>query len=266
MKILTPFLVLPRHRRLIFDLTRRELAARYKGSLLGVAWALLNPLLLLALYTFFFSLILKAKWGIDDAAPNFGLMLFCGLIVHGWMAEVLSRAPDLLSSNRNYVKKVVFPLEALSWITVLSALVQLIMSVVILAVLTLILGQGISWTILLLPVVLAPLLLLLLGLSWFISSLAVYFKDVGQFMGSLLTLLLFTSTAFFSLETAPSAIREFILFNPLTVIMDSVRQVVILHELPNWERLGIHAAISFAICILGYAWFQRTRPGFADVL
>lgn len=259
-------MVLPQHRRLIFDLTRRELAARYKGSLLGVAWALLNPLMMLALYTFFFSLILKAKWGIDDTAPNFGLMLFCGLIVHGWMADVLSRAPDLLSSHRNYVKKVVFPLEALSWITVLSALVQLVMSLVVLVVLAIVLGQGISWTILLLPVVLAPLLLLLLGLSWFISSLAVFFKDIGQLMGSLLTLLLFTSTAFFSLETAPSAIRDLILFNPLTVIMDGVRQVVILHELPNWERLGIHAVISFAVCVLGYAWFQRTRPGFADVL
>lgn len=264
--MIAPFYTLLKHRRLIFDLTRRELAARYKGSLLGIFWAVLNPLMLLALYTFFFSLILKAKWGVGETPPNYGLMLFCGLIVHGWMADVLSRAPELLAANRNYVKKVVFPLDALGWITVFSALVQLVLSVIILAILSLLLGQGISWTILLLPLVLLPLMLLLLGLSWFISSLAVFFRDVGQFMGSLLTLLLFTSTAFFSLETAPEVIRDLLLFNPLTIIMDSVRQVVILHQMPNWQLLGLHSIISLMVFWLGYAWFQRTRPGFADVL
>ena len=266
MNMINPFNTLFQYRRLIYDLTRRELSARYKGSLLGILWAVLNPLLLLSLYTFFFSMILKAKWGVNETPPNYGLMLFCGLIVHGWMAEVLSRAPDLLASNRNFVKKVVFPLDALSWITVFSALVQLVLSIIILAILALILGQGVSWMIVLLPVVLAPLLLLLLGLSWLISSLAVFFRDVGQFMGSLLTLLLFTSTTFFSLETAPEKIQSLLLFNPLTIIMDSLRKVVIQHQMPDWELLGLHALISFIVFLFGYYWFERTRSGFADVL
>lgn len=266
MKAFNPIRTLCQHRRLIRDLTRRELAARYKGSLLGILWALLNPLLLLTLYTFFFSMILKAKWGVGETPPNYGLMLFCGLIIHGWMAEVLSRAPDLLAANRNYIKKVVFPLDALSWITVFTALVQVVFSLLILAILALVIGQGISWTIVLLPVVLTPLLLLLLGLSWFISSLTVFFRDIGQLMGSLLTLLLFTSTAFFSLETAPESIRGLLLFNPLTIIMDSLRDVMVLHQLPDWELLGVHTLCSIVVFILGFVWFERTRPGFADVL
>ncbi|MFM4730077.1 ABC transporter permease [Aeromonas salmonicida] len=254
------------HKSLIRDLVIRDISARYKGTLLGMVWALLNPLLMLGLYTFFFTLILKSKWGGGDTQANYGLMLFSGLIVHGWMAEVLSRSPDLLSSNRNYVKKVVFPLDTLVWITVLSSLFQVFLSLVLLCLLALLMGNGLSWTLFLLQLVLLPLFALLLGLGWFVASLAVYFRDVGQFMGSFLTLLLFTSTAFFSLETAPEVIRSFLLFNPLTIIMDSLRDVQILHRQPDWSLLSVHAAVSFSVMWFGYRWFSKTKAGFADVL
>ncbi len=264
--LLKPWASFWSNRRLIRDLVRRDVVARYKGTLLGMAWALLNPLLLLALYTFFFTAILKAKWGTGDVSANYGLMLFCGLVVHGWMADVLSRAPDLLSSNSNYVKKVVFPLDALCWISVISALVQVSLSLLILATMCLFMGIGLSFTALLAPVILAPLFIMLIGLGWFISSLSVYFRDIGQFMGSFLTLMLFSSTAFFSLDTAPDIIQNVLLFNPLTIIMDSLRQVVVLHTYPDWALLGTHTLVSLVVFFSGYYWFEYTKAGFADVL
>ncbi|MEZ6937117.1 MULTISPECIES: ABC transporter permease [Aeromonas] len=261
-----PFSSILEHRRLVFDLVRRDVSARYKGTLLGLTWAILNPLCMLALYTFFFTAILKAKWNVGETHANYGLMLFCGLIIHGWMADVLSRSPELLASNRNYVKKVVFPLDALTWISVLSALVQILLSLLLLIVLSLFMGNILSWSMLFLPVVLTPLFFMLLGLGWFISSLSVFFRDIGQFMGSLITLLIFTSTAFFSLETAPELIRPYLLFNPLTIIMDSLRQVTILHQYPDWGLLAWHSVASIVIFYAGYFWFERTRPGFADVI
>lgn len=261
-----PFTGVIEHRRLIIDLVKREIFNRYKGTLLGVVWSVLNPLLMLGLYTFFFTAILKAKWSIGETQANYGLMMFCGLIVHGWMADVLSRAPELLAANRNYVKKVVFPLDTLTWISVLSALVQVMLSLLLLVVLSIFMGNSFSWTVILLPIVLAPLFFMLLGLGWFISSLAVFFRDIGQIMGSFITLLIFTSTAFFSIDTAPQLIQPMLLFNPLTIIMDSLRQVLILQQQPNWILLLWHALVSILIFFAGYFWFDRTRPGFADVL
>lgn len=254
------------HRLLIRDLVIRDITARYKGTLLGMVWALLNPLLMLGLYTFFFTIILKAKWGVENISANYGLMLFCGLIIHGWMAEVLSKSTELFASNRNYVKKVVFPLDTLVWITVISSLFQVVLSLSLLCLLALIMGNGLSWNVLFLPLILLPLFIMLLGLGWLVSSLAVYFRDIGQFMGSFLTLLLFTSTAFFSLETAPEIIRSYLLINPLTVIMDSLRDILILHRQPMWALLIQHGVISSIIMFLGYWWFNKTKRGFADVL
>jgi lipopolysaccharide transport system permease protein len=257
-----------RHRHLLAQLIRRDVAGRYRGSLLGMLWSFFNPLLSLAVYTFAFGVVFRTKWsgGRSDSLLEFAVMLFAGLIVYTLFAECATRAPGVVLANPNYVKKVVFPLELLPVMLLGSALFHAAASLAIL-VLGLTLAYGsVPWTVLLFPLVILPVALLSLALAWVLASLGVFVRDIGQAIGVLVTALLFLSPIFFPLAALPPAVRPWVELNPLAFPIEQARQVLVVGELPDWVRLAVYTLIGAALAALGYAWFQRTKRGFADVL
>ena len=171
-----------RNRHLIWQLTRRDIAARYRGSIIGLAWSFINPLLMLTVYTFVFSVVFKARWGTDanESRADFAIVLFVGMIVFGLFAETVNRAPGQIISNVNYVKKVVFPLEILSLVSLGSVLFHSMVSLAVLLVAQFIINRAIPWTAVLFPLVLLPLIFTSLGVAWFLAALGVYIRDIGQ--------------------------------------------------------------------------------------
>jgi lipopolysaccharide transport system permease protein len=189
-----------------------------------------------------------------------------GLIVHGLLAEVLNRAPSLIISNVNYVKKVIFPLDVLPAISLIAALFHSIVSIIVLLVASAAINFYLPWTVALLPVVVLPLIVLIVGLSWILASLGVFIRDIGQTIGIITTVMLFLAPVFYPLSAIPEKYQPYILANPLTFIIEQSREVLIYGHLPNWSGLGIYMLIAIGIAWAGYAWFQKTRKGFADVL
>lgn len=256
------------NRGLALEMSRREIASRYKGSVIGLGWSFFNPLLMLAVYTFVFSIVFKARWGIEggESRLDFALLLFAGLILHALMADVLIRSSDLIIQNVNYVKKVVFPLEILAVIALGTALFHACISFLILLAATLFVRQGLSWTVILTPFVVAPLILLTVGLSWVISSLGTFLRDIGQTVNIAMMIMLFLAPIFYPISAIPENYHKFILANPLTFIIQQFREVVIFGSPPNWTGLAMYWIVSLVIFFTGFFIFQRSRNGFADVL
>lgn len=257
------------HRSLIAQLALRDLSGRYKGSLLGLTWSVVHPILMLTVYTFVFSVVLRARWtesSGDDSRTQFALLLFTGMIVHALLAEVLTRSPGLIVGNVNFVKKIVFPLEILPVVSCLVALFHAFISLAVLLLAYLLLNQHLHPTALLAPLVLAPLLLVNLGVGWMLSSLGVYSRDVGQVVGLASTVLLFLSPVFYPVSALPQAVRPWMAINPLTFIIEETRAVVIWGRWPDWQGLGVYTCVAGLFAAAGYLWFQKTRKGFADVI
>ena len=256
------------HRQLIKQMAWREVVGRYKGSIMGLLWSFITPVLMLAVYTFVFSVVFKARWGAggEESKVTFALILFVGLIMHGLLAEVLTRAPSLILGNVNYVKKVVFPLEILPVISLAAALFHSMVSLVVLLLAFVAVNGYLPWTIVLIPIVLLPLAILVLGFGWMLAALGVFIRDIGQAMGIITTIMLFTSTVFFPLSALPEKYHPFILANPLTFIIEQSRKVLLFGDLPNWSGLGVYMLIATVVAWAGYGWFQQIRKGFADVL
>jgi lipopolysaccharide transport system permease protein len=234
---------------------------------MGLQWAILNPLLMLAVYTFVFSVVFKARWGgAEEGRTQFALVLFSGLIVHTLFAEVLNRAPGLIIVNVNYVKRVVFPLEVLPVIALGSALFHALVSVGVLLVAFLLVNGYLHWTVVLLPLVLLPLMILTLGLAWMLASVGVFVRDIGQSVGLLTMLLLFMSPVFFPISALPPEFRSWMMLNPLTFIIEQTREVVIWGRWPNLIGLLCYGFVALAVAWAGFFWFQKTHKGFADVV
>jgi lipopolysaccharide transport system permease protein len=211
--------------------------------------------------------VFKARWGAgDESKTQFALVLFAGLIVHGLLSEVLMRAPGLVMSNVNYVKKVVFPLEILPVISLVSALFHCGVSVLVLLAGGLLFNGSLHWTLIFLPVVLLPFALLALGIAWAVASVGVFVRDIGQMIGLLMTVLLFLSPVFFPVTALPEEIRPWMIFNPLTFIIEQTRQVLIWGGLPDVLGWIVYMAVAAIVAWLGFFCFQVTRKGFADVL
>jgi lipopolysaccharide transport system permease protein len=256
------------HRSLIKQMAWREVVGRYKGSMFGLVWSFFNPLMMLAVYTFVFSVVFKARWGIEvsEGKTDFALVLFVGLIIHSLFAEVLNRAPTLILSNANYVKKVVFPLEVLTFVSLSVALFHAAISFIVLLVALVVLNGLPSWTVIYTPATLLPLLPLTLGFGWLLASLGVYLRDIGQLIGITTMALLFLAPVFYPLKALPEAYQSVLYINPLTYPIEQTRAVIIFGDMPNWVGLGVYTIISVLICWIGFWWFQKTRKGFADVL
>ncbi|WP_241048181.1 ABC transporter permease [Achromobacter xylosoxidans] len=249
-------------------MSKRDVIGRYRGSALGLAWSFFNPVVMLTVYTFVFAVVFKARWGTggEENKGQFALVLFTGMLVHALFAEVVNRAPTLILGNTNYVKKVVFPLEILPVITMGAALFHTLVSLAVLVGAFLLLNGFLHWTVILAPLVLLPLIVLTLGFAWFLASLGVFLRDVGQTVGIITAVLLFMSPVFYPISAIPERIRPWLMANPLTFIIEQMREVVIWGRLPNWLGLGIYLLGAALVAWAGYAWFQKTRKGFADVL
>lgn len=256
------------NRYLTLQLARRDVIGRYRGSVMGLAWSFFHPLIMLTIYTFVFSVVFKTKWGVkaEGGQAAFAVILFAGMVVHGLLAEVLNRTPSLILQNTNYVKRVIFPLEILPLTSLISALFHMLISVGVLLLAIVVLHGQLHWTALLLPVVLIPLIVLSLGVAWFLAAIGVYVRDVGQVMGVVATVLLFVSPVFFPLSAIPPAFQKFIMLNPLTFIIEQSRAVLLFGQLPDATGLGIYFMVSVLVMWMGFACFQNMRKGFADVL
>ena len=255
-------------RRLIRQFVRREVEARYRGSTLGWRWSLLNPLLLLAVYTFVFGVVFRARWPqfSGDRLGEFALVLFCGLLVLNLFAECLSRSPGLVLSQPSYVKRVVFPLEILPVVALGSALFNTAIGLLVLIGAHLVIQGALSWTVILAPVVLLPLVLFTLGLMFSLASLGVFLRDLPYVVSLALQALTFLTPVFYPVEALPAWARPIIAANPLAPAVDDLRRVVLWGQPPAWTRLFLSLLAGLAVLVLGRAWFGRTRHAFADVL
>lgn len=252
---------------LIHASARREVLGRYRGSAFGLLWSFFNPLFMLAVYTFVFSEVFKARWNqASDSKTEFALVLFAGLIVWNIFADCVNRAPGLILANPNYVKKVVFPLEILPFVSLLSALYHALISLLVWLVAYMVFFGVPHASFLLLPLVLVPLALFIMGLSWGLASLGVFLRDVSQIIGVVTTALIFLSPIFYPASALPEAYRSLLYLNPLTPVIEMTRDLVYWGKLPNWADLSLYWLAAIVIAWLGFAWFQKTRRGFADVL
>ena len=256
-----------RNRALIGLLAKRDALGRYKGSVLGLLWSFFNPLLMLTVYTFVFSGIFKARWTSESTSTSqYALVLFAGLIVFALFAECLTRAPSLIVGNVNFVKKVAFPLEILPWVSFGAAAFHLLVRLgVWLLVYVLLFGLP-PVTAFLLPVMLIPIALLTMGLSWFLAALGVFVRDVAQIVGVITSALIFLSPIFYPLEALPENLRAYVFLNPLTLAVVQMREVLIWGRLPDWTAYVTYLMVAVVFAAFGFAFFQKTRKGFADVL
>lgn len=254
------------HRSLFRSLVMRDIETRYRGTMLGFLWVVAYPLMMLAVYAFVFGGIFNARWGSGGSMKDYVLMLYCGLIVHGVFSETLTRSPAAILSNPSYVKKVVFPLELLPFTHLASAMFTALVSLGLLGILLLIQQHSISITALLVPVVLAPLLILTAGLAWFLAAIGVFFRDVGQIIGVTMSILLFLSPVFYPASSAPALGQKLIYLNPLTYPIEELRAVLILGVQPNWLQWLAYFTVAILVAIAGLWVFQKSRPAFADVI
>ena len=256
------------HRHLLGQLVHRDAIGRYRGNYLGVFWSFLNPLLLLAIFTVVFRLIFKGKFsGRPDEGPtDFALQLFAGLIIFNVIAECISRAPSLILLNANYVKKVVFPVELLPLMVVLSSMFHLFVSLIPLAVAELYLHGGLppgaAWW----PMLTLPLCALSLGVAWLLSALGVFLRDLGQLAVALIQILMYASAVFYSTARVPVEVQPFVRMNPLAFLCEQSREVFVWGAPMDWSSYGWTLLVSLVVMFLGYAVFMRVRHAFADVV
>ncbi|HEY3638484.1 MAG TPA: ABC transporter permease [Rhizomicrobium sp.] len=261
------FLRIWKHRHLASLLITRNVEANFRGSLLGKAWTALVPLLRLAVYTTVLGFILKVKWPGHEHRPlDTALLYFVGLTFYDFFMEAINAAPSLMFDNVNFVKKVVFPLEILPFVTLGAALVRLAVTGAILLTFFLVIKGIPPLTIFAIPLVVAPFALLVLGIIWFLSALGAYVRDLRQLMGVLALIMMYLSPIFFPLTMVPARARMFFYANPLAFPIESTRAALFADAWPNWSALALYCAIAWLIAAAGYRWFLRVKPGFADVV
>ncbi len=253
---------------LIKQLTWREVVGRYKGSFIGMGWSFVQPLMMLCVYTFVFSVIFKARWGVnpDESRAAFALALFMGLITFGIFSEVANVAPLLVLRNANYVKKVIFPLEILTLVAFMSALINALFSLTVLLAGFFLLNHFIHWTLVLLPVVWLPMMLFTLGCGYFLASLGVFVRDMSATIGIITTILFFLSPIFYPISAVPERFRFICQINPIAMFVEDSRRVVLWGLFPDWPWFFAGLLFSIVVCISGFVWFMKSKKAFADVI
>jgi lipopolysaccharide transport system permease protein len=258
-------LFLTRHRYLVAQMVRREIMARYQGSILGAGWGLLSPLLILAAYTFVFRTVFKTRWpGGGDSTGEFVLQMFAGLLIFNLFSEVLTRAPRIVLEQPNLVKRVVFPLETLSWVAVGAVMFNAAIALVILVGAAIAFGAHLSPWVLATPIVLACTIPVLLGFCWLLSGLGVFLRDIGHVIGPAVSLLLFVSPVLYPTSALPGFVANLLWLNPLTVPIESLRQLVLHGTAPDWSALATYTVLGLAFAFAAHGLFDRLRPAFAD--
>ena len=272
MNIFNPLLEIRMFGRNLFllkQLVRRNLESRYKGSVLGMFWSVAQPLLMLSVYTFVFTFVLHSKFGSPIENENkgaFAIIMFCGMTIFNLFSESVSACSTLIISNQNLVKKVIFPLEILPIAQVISTMLLGLVWFLLLFLGAFFILKTLSLTMLLLPVVIIPLLLVSCGCGFFASSLGVYLRDLPYIIGVILQVLFFMTPIFYSMKAIPEKFRLILYLNPLTEIVEQTRIIFLYGGRPNWLYIGILWAGSLMLFHAGYLWFMKTKKGFADVL
>lgn len=255
------------NRGLLVELVKRDISARYKGSVLGVVWSFVTPLLMMAVYTFVFSVVFQARWSTESQSKTeFALVLFAGLMVFNLFSDSITRAPFLIQSSANYVKKVVFPLEILPVVSLGGSLFHFVVNFLVWLIFYMVFVGFPPLTVALIGFIIVPLVFLTLGLSWLLASLGVFVRDIGQVIGVFVSILLFMSPIFYPVSALPAPVRSWLALNPLTQVIEGARDVLLWGLVPSLSLYSAYSAGSFLIAWLGYAWFQKTRKGFADVI
>ena len=268
---MNPFLVVNiilKNKYLLKQLVRRNIETRYKGSSLGLLWSFVQPLMMLCVYTFIFSLVLKARWGIetDGGRGSFAIIMFCGMTIFNIFSESVVSSCSIILGNQSYVKKVVFPLEILPIAQVLSTVILSSVWFILLFAGTLILLNTISWTMLLLPFTIIPLIMFTTGICFFMSSLGVYIRDVQHLIAVVMQILFFMTPIFYPLQAVPEKFRWILQLNPLALIVSETRKILLYGQQPDWILVGISFVVGAVVLQLGLVWFMKTKKGFADVL
>lgn len=256
-----------RNRNLIHASAKREILGRYRGSILGLLWSFFNPIFMLTVYTLVFSEVFKARWSSgSESKSEFALVLFAGLIVFNLFAECINRAPSLILVNSNYVKKVVFPLEILPFVILLSAFYHALISLMVWLMAYVALFGMVHATVLLLPLVILPFCLFILGLSWALASLGVFLRDASQFITLVIPSLMFLCPIFYPANALPEMYRRILYLNPITPVLEMTRDLLYWGKTPALNLMLGHWLVMGLVAWLGFACFQKTRKGFADVL
>ncbi len=262
------------YRDLVRRLGRREIEVRYRGSVLGLFWAIMQPLVLLAVYTFVFGMVFQAKaprMGIEEATTgmkmsNFALELFAGLIIFNLFSDCVGKAPSVLRSNVTFVKKIVFPLEILPWSTMIMAIFNALVATLVFGIFYAFVIGVPPLTIMLVPVIVLPVIIMILGLSWILMSIGLYVQDTQQVVGLILTVTLFTCPIFYPLSVVPEPWKTWLYINPLTTVVEMIRSTVFAGTIPDYGTWLIYMGASILVAWIGWIWFMATRRGFADAL
>ena len=264
---LSPYIALKRHFALVVQMAKRDVAGRYRGSFAGLFWSFFNPLFMLVIYTFVFGVLFKARWNEQTTSHfEFAIILFAGLNINTLFSECANRATTVIIENPNFVKRVVFPLETLSWSTLGAALFHLLISTIVLLTMSLLVKHYIPWTIVFFPVVVACFLPFVAGVVWLLASLGVFLRDLKQVVAIATTALMFLAPLFYPAQMIPVAYRHLLYLNPLTVIVEESQNVLVWGRQPVWSHLAIYALVACAFAWAAFAWFEQTRKGFADVV
>lgn len=264
---LSPYLALQRHFGLVVEMAKREVTGRYRGSFAGLLWSFFNPLLMLVIYTFVFTVIFKSRWNAQtDDQFQYAMVLFAGLNINAFFSECANRATTLIIENANLVKRVVFPLESLTWSTIGSGLFHLCISTIVLLVISPFLTGHIPWTVIFFPAVVLCFVPFVAGTVWLLASLGVYLRDLRQMVGIISMALMFLAPILYPRTLVPAPYRDLLDLNPLTTIAEASQKVLIFGEPPAWGRLVLYVLVSGLFAWLAFAWFEQTRKGFADVV
>lgn len=265
-QIWRPLWQLPGRAELIFSLTRRELQARYKGSVLGIVWALVTPVVMISIFTFIFAGVFGARFGSSNSHWDYALYLFCGLLPWTMFQDSLQQSANTIVTHSNLVKRVVFPLETLPVAQVLSALVHQLFGTLALLIATIVIRHGVPATALWFPVVLLPQLLFGLGAAWLIASLGVFLRDITQGISLLLMAWMYLTPIIYPESIVPENLRTYINLNPFTSLVRSYRRILLDGLAPDWQGMTYFTLTAFVVFIFGYWWFARTRKNFADII
>lgn len=253
---------------LLKQFTSRDVTSRYKGSYLGLVWTLIQPLVMLTIYTFVFSVVFKARWGQGESVSkvDFAMTIYAGMIIFQIFSEPLYRSSTIFIANSNFVKRVVFPLEILPTSSVLSSVIMNLFSFVIYIGALLWFQYPVGWNILLFPLIWIPLIILSAGLSYVFATLGVFFRDIGQIISILMNMLFYISPVFYPVTALPESFQKYMLFNPLTIIIENFRAITIYNSPPDWAQLGTIYIISIVIFLIGSAIFTYSKETFSDVI
>ena len=253
-----------RHRYLLGQLVKRDVLLRYRGAMFGVLWIFLSPLIMLGIFAFVFGQIFQAKWPQQEMGIPFWLLLYCGLIAFNIFAETVARSPSAVRGQPNYVKKIIFPVGILPVVPLGAALVHAVFNYLILLAALLWVGHF-HISVLLFPLLVAPVIFLALGFAWFLSAWGVFIKDMSQIVPVFVQMLMFLSPVFYPASVVPAALQPLYRYNPLSTIIESLRASVVGHPI-DWQAWLLALTVSLIAAVLGYLFFQHSRDEFADAL